>query len=125
MTTNKYFVFTQNNANGCWIEDRWVGKRVIVEAHCADLANYIVEGAGMDFEDNCNCCGYRWHRQDDQDAMNADQVDAYVLDWIKHYRTDATSLRVYPEGYDLPLCFNGVLEIDTYFANDNVETMPL
>ena len=59
----KYYVFSQNNSGGTFIEP---AKNVIIKASSAEEANNIAQSHGIYFDDNyeqdCECCGVRWDR---------------------------------------------------------------
>lgn len=68
MTVNgKFYEFTQNNSGGSFITNDKVCHRLFIEADSASEANSIAEDLGVYFDgveygDDCSCCGDRWYR---------------------------------------------------------------
>ena len=96
----KFYTFYQNNSFGYFEDEEGKVKEfVIIEANNAEEANNIAESVGIYFngvEDNidCECCGDRWHRVEDDDGTDTPQIYANKLEdsefksVIVHYKED-------------------------------------
>lgn len=69
----KFYTYTQNNSGGKY--DATMPQYLIVQAESAEDANRRAEDAGVYFDGvdagaDCDCCGDRWSRADEQDATD-------------------------------------------------------
>lgn len=94
--TTKFYEFWQDNPGG-WFdydEDQGISVNVFVEAHSAEEANRIAEDIGLYFDgiedgSDCSCCGARWYKASDYDAVD-NPPDAAAYDgirWVDGYHT--------------------------------------
>ena len=85
----KFYTFPQNNAGGEW--DKILGYTVIIEAETPEKANEKAEEIGIYFDgvDNdidCECCGDRWCRvEDEYDEIDPEKLKDFVEE-IKAYQ---------------------------------------
>lgn len=87
----KWFEYTQNNSGGSFVEDDKLCHRLFIEAKYATEAEFIATGMGVYFngcEDDrdCSCCGDRWYRVDDSDALDFPiEFGGIVMNNIEEY----------------------------------------
>ena len=85
----KFYEFHQNNTGGEW--DKILGYTVIIEAETPEKANEKAEEIGIYFDgvDNdidCECCGDRWCRVEDEYDEVAPEKLKDEIEEIKHYQ---------------------------------------
>ena len=82
----RFYEFVQNNSGGSFDTNhaKGIGQRVWIQATSADHANDVAEKIGLYFDGctdgkDCNCCGDRWSRVDEHDAVENIPVNDTVL----------------------------------------------
>ena len=98
-----FFTFDQNNSGGSYDGDF---RFIIIEAPHAGWANDVAVDHGIYFDGcsrglDCDCCGDRWSRVDDDDATDSPEIwgtpAADHRDW--HGKAEAYKIvRSLPEG---------------------------
>jgi hypothetical protein len=88
----KFYLYDQNNAGGGFDVNDKVTTQVLIEAPSEKRADAIAESIGIYFDGfendrDCPCCGDRWRRASDYDAVEQDKVeeadDNYAMRWVK------------------------------------------
>jgi len=81
--TSKFFVYSQNNSGGYYVQDGVVDQVVVVEADNADDADSRASKKGVFSYHYCDCCGPRFCGQYDK-AKGFRSVKAAVADsWMQ------------------------------------------
>lgn len=89
-----FYTFKQNNSYGSFEMNNKVTVFVIIEAQSATVANALAEDIGIYFdgEDDCPCCGDRWHEAygegNDDPTLRGDTPlyyynEKYSVDWVE------------------------------------------
>ena len=71
-----FFTFDQNNSGGSYVGDF---QFIIIDAPHAEWANDMAADHGIYFNGcslgwDCDCCGDRWSRVDDDDATDSPEI---------------------------------------------------
>lgn len=74
-----YYTFSQNNSGGSFVQNDDLDGYVIIEARNSAEANQKAKDIGIYFDgsetgDDCSCCGDRWYRADESDAVDYPSV---------------------------------------------------
>lgn len=99
----KFYEFPQSNAGGYW--NKILGYVVIIEAETPEKANKKAEEIGIYFDgvengEDCECCGDRWYRvEDEYDEIEPENLNEEIEE-IKHYQKKwkLTSTIYYADG---------------------------
>lgn len=94
-----FYRFHQNNSGGMHIVDDRVTINVFIEADNDIEADAKAETVGIYFEGcdtgmDCECCGDRWYRSDDNDSDNADTPTLYGIPIENHSPADEYWVKV-------------------------------
>jgi hypothetical protein len=93
VTAKRWFHYAQNNSGGYMHRnaEKGIGENVWIEADNALQANAIAERIGLywhgvDDARDCPCCGNRWAKADDDEALFHHDVKGYwTTDAFVHY----------------------------------------
>ncbi len=74
-----WFMFRQNNSGGAFFRNEEVAKFVFIQADSAAQANHRAEKVGIYFDGvatsgDCECCGDRWYRVDDDEETKTPMI---------------------------------------------------
>ena len=85
-----FYLYSQNNSGGSFIENEYLAHRVVIEAHSIGMANGKAEEIGIYFNGvdegfDCACCGDRWCEPDVLDNCDKQAMLAYVQELADEY----------------------------------------
>lgn len=103
-----FYTYYQNNSGGEFLDDKEVGKYVIIEADTANEANEKAQKCGIYFngyEENidCDCCGDRWYKAYDRvrggTSYPTPTINGYTLeeyrDKLDIYSKEIVNIHIY------------------------------
>jgi len=94
-----FYMWSQSNIRGRFVP---IASSILVQAPSIEEArSYATTAWGIDFDDRCVCCGYRWDFQGDDNAAIVDWVAVAALGETRH------GPNVAPNGQRLPMVLYG------------------
>lgn len=94
-----FFEYSQNNSGGHMSQSGGLASNVYIEATDARESRYKAKSLGIYFNGcdkgrDCGCCGDRWHKARDSDAMTMDGLLEH-LKIVSKYRTSYPDYKIH------------------------------
>lgn len=129
MARLKIYEFDQTNSGGHFHEDDKLCHKIYIEANSSEHACDIAESIGIYFDGcdlgiDCSCCGDRWSRPYESDALTfpyayATYSESEAQTLVDRYGCTTKKLRKPKWGRDIEITFPDISSFTQYVADHN------